>query len=126
VAQKKTNLDEGWKFHFGHTANPDKDFNYTTATLFSKSGAAVNTAIDPKFVDTTWTSVSVPHDWAVELPFENSENFDVQSHGYKPVGGFYPETSIGWYRKHFSVEKKTKTTVSKFNLTESIAMLPFG
>ncbi|MFM6953953.1 MAG: beta-galactosidase GalA, partial [Sphingobacteriaceae bacterium] len=40
-----------------------------------------------------------------ELPFRNSENFDVQSHGYKPVGGFYPETSIGWYRKHISIAK---------------------
>jgi beta-galactosidase len=104
-AQKKINLDEGWKFHFGHAANPDKDFNYSTATIFSKSGAAVNTAIDSKFIDTTWTSVNLPHDWAVDLPFQNSDNFDVQSHGYKPVGGFYPETSIGWYRKHFSVTK---------------------
>ncbi len=105
-AQKKINFDEGWKFHFGHAANPDKDFNYSTATIFSKSGAAAKTAIDPKFADSTWTSVNVPHDWAVELPFENSPNFDVESHGYKPVGGFYPETSIGWYRKHFSVNKK--------------------
>ncbi len=104
-AQKKINLDEGWKFHFGHAANPDKDFNYSTATIFSKSGAAVNTAIDSKFIDTTWTSVNLPHDWAVDLPFQNSDNFDVQSHGYKPVGGFYPETSIGWYRKHFLVTK---------------------
>jgi beta-galactosidase len=30
----------------------------------------------------------------------------MDSHGYKPVGGAYPETSIGWYRKHFSVDKK--------------------
>jgi len=104
-AQKKINLDEGWKFHFGNAANPDKDFNYSTATIFSKSGAAPNTAIDPKFVDSTWTSINVPHDWAVDLPFENSSSFDVESHGYKPVGGFYPETSIGWYRKHFSVAK---------------------
>lgn len=104
-AQKKINLDEGWKFHFGHAANPDKDFNYSRATIFSKSGAAVNTAIDSKFIDTTWTSVNLPHDWAVDLPFQNSDNFDVQSHGYKPVGGFYPETSIGWYRKHFLVTK---------------------
>ncbi|WP_395064195.1 beta-galactosidase GalA [Flavobacterium sp.] len=104
-AQKKINLNEDWKFHFGHAANPDKDFNYSTATIFSKSGAAVNTAIDSKFIDTTWTSVNLPHDWAVDLPFQNSDNFDVQSHGYKPVGGFYPETSIGWYRKHFLVTK---------------------
>jgi beta-galactosidase len=105
-AQKKLNFDEGWKFHFGHAANPDKDFNYSTATIFSKSGGAAKTAIDPKFIDSTWTSVNVPHDWAVELPFENSPSFDVESHGYKPIGGYYPETSIGWYRKHFSVDKK--------------------
>jgi beta-galactosidase len=105
-AQKKINFDEGWKFHFGHAANPDKDFNYSTATIFSKSGGAAKTAIDPKFVDSTWTTVTLPHDWAVDLPFENSPSFDVESHGYKPVGGYYPETSIGWYRKHFSIDKK--------------------
>ncbi|MGV3698110.1 beta-galactosidase GalA [Flavobacterium sp.] len=105
-AQKKINFDEGWKFHFGHAANPDKDFNYSTATIYSKSGGAAKTAIDSKFVDSTWTDVNLPHDWAVELPFENSPSFDVESHGYKPVGGLYPETSIGWYRKRFSVDKK--------------------
>jgi beta-galactosidase len=104
-AQTKINFDEGWKFHFGNSANPDKDFNYSTATIYSKAGGAAKTAIDAKFVDTTWTNVTLPHDWAVELPFENSASFDVESHGYKPVGGFYPETSIGWYRKHFNIEK---------------------
>ena len=28
------------------------------------------------------------------------------AHGYKPVGGLFPETSIGWYRKHFLVDRK--------------------
>lgn len=108
TAQKKTNLDEDWRFHFGHAANAKEDFNYSIATLFSKSGAAVNTAIDTKFVDSTWTKINLPHDWAVELPFVQSENFDVVSHGFKPVGGLYPETSIGWYRKRFSVSKNDK------------------
>ena len=27
------------------------------------------------------------------------------SHGYKPVGGLFPETSIGWYRKHFTIAR---------------------
>ena len=39
----------------------------------------------------------------VELPFVNIQNSDVESHGYKPVGGLFPETSIGWYRKHFTL-----------------------
>ena len=102
-AQQHINMDEGWKFHFGHAANPEKDFNYGIANIFSKSGAASHTAIDPAFNDNTWRSLNLPHDWAVELPFVNSNSFDVESHGYKPVGGLFPETSIGWYRKHFVV-----------------------
>ena len=39
----------------------------------------------------------------VELPFTYSTSDDVESHGYKPVGGLFPETSIGWYRKHFTI-----------------------
>ncbi len=104
-AQQRINFDEGWKFHFGNAADPAKDFNYSIATIFSKSGAAPNTAIDPKFSDGEWRQLNLPHDWAVELPFVNSPNFDVQSHGYKPVGGLYPETSIGWYRKHFTAAR---------------------
>jgi beta-galactosidase len=102
-AQRHINIDEGWKFHFGHAANPEKDFNYSIATIFSKSGGAQRTAVDPRFNDKDWTTVDLPHDWAVELPFVNVKNADVESHGYKPVGGLFPETSIGWYRKHFTV-----------------------
>ena len=29
----------------------------------------------------------------------------MESHGYKPVGGLFPETSIGWYRKHFNIAR---------------------
>jgi len=103
--RKHINLDEGWTFSFGHAANAAKDFNYSIATIFSKSGAAPLTCIDPKYNDSSWRKLNVPHDWAVELPFVNVDNFDVQSHGYKPVGGLFPETSIGWYRKKFTVNK---------------------
>ncbi len=96
-------LDDDWKFSLGHAANPDKDFNYSQATIFTKSGGAMGTAIDPRFADSNWRTVQLPHDWAVELPFVNHPSFDVQSHGYKPVGGHFPESSIGWYRKHFRV-----------------------
>lgn len=107
-SQKRTSLNDDWRFHFGHAANAEKDFNYSIATIFSKSGGAAKTAIDPKFVDTTWTKVQLPHDWAVKLPFVYSDNFDVVSHGFKPVGGLYPETSIGWYRKRFQVSNNSK------------------
>lgn len=103
--RQQLNFDADWKFQFGNAANAEKDFNYTIATIFSKSGGAANTAIDPKFDDSKWRQLNLPHDWAVELPFVYKDNFDVMAHGYKPVGGLFPETSIGWYRKHFTVAK---------------------
>ncbi len=105
ASRQRINLDKNWKFHFGHAANPEKDFNYSIATIFSKSGGAARTAIEPRFKDSTWRTLDLPHDWAVELPFVNIDNRDVESHGYKPVGGLFPETSIGWYRKHFTIAR---------------------
>ena len=103
--RKTTNLDDGWKFALGNAAAPEKDFNYGIANIFSKSGNAAGTAIDPTFKDSSWRLVNLPHDWAVELPFVKVNNFDVMAHGYKPVGGLFPATSIGWYRKHFVIAK---------------------
>jgi len=103
--RKKIDFDEGWKFHFGHAADPARDFNYGLTTIFSKTGNAPGTAIDPRFNDADWRSLDLPHDWAVELPFADVKNDDLMSHGYKAVGGLFPETSIGWYRKHFAVAR---------------------
>lgn len=101
---EKINFDENWKFHFGNASDPAKDFNYGVATTFSKTGKTDNTPMGNKFDDSQWRDLDLPHDWAVELPFVNSENKDVMAHGYKPVGGLFPETSIGWYRKTFRVD----------------------
>ena len=125
--QKHISFDENWKFHFGHAADPAKDFNYGITAIFSKSGKTDNTALAIKFNDSSWRQLNLPHDWAVELPFENSSSFDVQSHGYKPVGGLYPQTSIGWYRKHFSIaKKKIPANDFKFSLMACFVMPIFG
>jgi beta-galactosidase len=101
--RKKINFDDDWRFHFGHAADPVKDFNYGLSAIFSKSGKTDNTALGLQFNDSGWRKLNLPHDWAVELPFVNHKDFDVMAHGYKPVGGRFPETSIGWYRKKFSL-----------------------
>src|SRR5688572_13859376 len=90
--RQRINLDEDWRFHLGHAGDPVKDFNYSIATIFSKSGGAAGTAIDPRFKDSAWRKLNLPHDWAIELPFVNSSSFDVMAHGYKPVGGLFPAT----------------------------------
>ncbi len=103
VKRERINFDEGWRFHLGNASDPSKDFNYGIANIFAKSGKSEGTAIDPKFDDKQWRSIDIPHDWAVELSFQNSSNFDLMSHGYKAIGAGYPENSIGWYRKEFLI-----------------------
>ena len=110
----RLNFDRDWKFHFGHAANAEKDFNYTISNIFSKSSVAPNTAIPVNFDDSKWRKLDIPHDWVVELPFAYKNNFDVMAHGYKPVGGLFPENSIGWYRKHFTIARTD--TGSRFQL----------
>lgn len=103
--QQKISLDADWKFHFGNSALPALDFDYGSTLLLHKSNVYEPTIVSPKYQDSTWRSLNVPHDWVVELPFVSSTTHEMDSHGYKPVGGLYPETSIGWYRKHFTVDK---------------------
>ena len=93
-------LDFGWKFTFGHGSDPARDLG------FGKNLEDFAKTADFKFAqvgydDSKWRALNLPHDWAVELPFVRDEA--LQSHGYKPLGRRYPETSVGWYRKEFEI-----------------------
>ncbi|MFT4153793.1 beta-galactosidase GalA [Parafilimonas sp.] len=104
ITRQEQKIDEAWKFHLGNAANPSLDFNYgINETSFSKSGAADGMAYGLKFNDAAWSEVQLPHDWAVALPFDYMKNEDQDAHGYKAIGGNYPQNSIGWYRKEFTV-----------------------
>jgi beta-galactosidase len=93
-------FDFGWKFQFGNNADPAHDLNFGRGQGdFSKTGD-FGFAME-KFDDSKWRSVNLPHDWAVELPFVNDD--EQKSHGYKPLGRRYPETSVGWYRREFDI-----------------------
>jgi beta-galactosidase len=93
-------MDFGWKFSFGHANDPARDFGFgKDQGDFAKSGEFKFST--EKFDDAKWRSLNLPHDWAVELPFVHDD--DLQSHGYKPVGRKYPETSVGWYRRTFDI-----------------------
>lgn len=99
--QKPQLLNDGWKFHLGHATDHSKDFNYGTAVLYAKTNENFGTCLMADFDDSNWETVQLPHDWVVALPFVKSDNPNIKSHGYKPVGGLYPQNSIGWYRKKF-------------------------
>jgi beta-galactosidase len=96
-------FDFGWKFFQGHANDPSRDLGFGTGQGdFAKSGEFwFSTA---KFDDSKWRDLNLPHDWAVELPFVRDE--EQNSHGYKPLGRRYPETSVGWYRRTFDIPKE--------------------
>ncbi|MBM4163585.1 MAG: hypothetical protein FJ222_03975 [Lentisphaerae bacterium] len=90
--RQRLSLDEGWRFAFGHAADPTLDFAFgSDHQIFSKTGNS-NGVLSPKFDDTAWRLLDLPHDWAVELPFDESAIFH---HGFKPVGRGSPATTIG-------------------------------
>ncbi len=96
-------LDFGWKFFQGHACDPARDLGFgKDQGDFAKSGD-FDFATE-KFDDSKWRSLNLPHDWAVELPFVHDDQ--LMSHGYKPLGRSYPETSVGWYRRVFAIPKQ--------------------
>jgi len=84
-------LDAGWKFHLGD--------DWPNALRLDKAGSSGGPASE-KFNDNSWRSIDLPHDWAIELPFDRAAD---TSHGFRAVGpGFY-KNSIGWYRRTFEL-----------------------
>ncbi len=96
-------LDKGWKFSLGHAGDPKKDFGCGTEyfNYLTKASSIHNEGpYSLKFDDTKWQDVQLPHDWVTTLPYAAEAS---HSHGYKTVGWKYPESSVGWYRKQFTI-----------------------
>ena len=85
--------DAGWRFHLGDKWGP--------AQNLAKAGSGYGPA-SPEFSDASWRRVDLPHDWAVELPFDRRA--DAQ-HGFKALGEGFPQNSVGWYRRTFELPK---------------------
>jgi beta-galactosidase len=94
-------MDFGWRFAFGHPFDTNKDFNNGTGyfSYLSKTGYGDGAAA-PGFDDRAWRKLDLPHDWAVEQPVAESASY---SHGFKAIGRKFPDASVGWYRKTFSI-----------------------
>jgi beta-galactosidase len=97
-------LDRGWRFALGHAANPALDFEFTRDRGLVKAGEARGAA-GVKFDDSKWRTVDLPHDWAVELPFDPHGDKELCDHGFLSVGPDHPESSVAWYRRTFDVAK---------------------
>lgn len=55
-------MDSDWKFHLGD--------DWPNALRLDKAGASGGPAA-ASFGDASWRVVTLPHDWAVELPFDS-------------------------------------------------------
>jgi beta-galactosidase len=90
--RERLSLDRGWLFHEGDIPFPvviGHQASYDNAKAGSSSGAA-----SPEYDDSSWKQVDLPHDWAVEQPFDPKANI---SQGYRARG-------MGWYRKYFRLD----------------------
>ncbi len=74
--ERKLNFDEDWSFHKGEAAGAEQ----------------------PGFNDSSWRKLRLPHDWAIEGPFDPKIN---------PDEGSLPYFGTGWYRKRFSLSGQT-------------------
>ncbi len=82
-SRKQTDFNENWKFTKGNPEN----------------AATVN------FDDSSWETVTVPHDWAISGPFNEAEP------GFT---GKLPWKGEGWYRKKFMVDAADKGKIIYF------------
>ncbi len=101
AARERLLMDFGWRFALGHAWDTDNDFNHGTGyfSFYTKTGFGDGPAA-PEFDDRSWRKLDLPHDWAVELPFDRAGG---HSHGYIAIGRNFPENSTGWYRKSFFI-----------------------
>ncbi len=108
-------LDEGWKF-----INEDVD----NASL-------------PDFDDRSWETVSVPHDWAIDKPFDLSIDYEVlrEDTNWKMGlrfrtgnSGALPTVGVAWYRKlvYLPTEDKGKRISIEFDGAMSNAQVFFN
>jgi len=89
--RERLRLDADWRFHLGNEWGGGQNL--------AKAGAGLGPA-SVVFGDGSWRRVDLPHDWAVELPFDPKAD---ASHGFKPLGDAFPSTSVAWYRRTFAL-----------------------
>jgi beta-galactosidase len=98
--REQLSLDANWKFHLGDVpldsfpggqgiALYGADITHSGAKAGHVWGAAAR-----GFDDRNWRQVNLPHDWAVEQPFDPKA---LKQQGYRQRG-------IGWYRRAFKLD----------------------
>ncbi len=101
MVRERLLMDFDWKFAFGHATDVSKDFNHATGQFSYLAKAGLGSGASARdFDDRGWRQLDLPHDWAAALPISNRSH---KSHSFRTLGRNFPDTSVGWYRKTFSV-----------------------
>jgi beta-galactosidase len=126
IERQRLLLDDGWRFTLNDAPDAGTIFDFPEAHDLSKArpadiaaepaleaawpdAAAINLGanvsfVQPGFDDSQWRLLDLPHDWVVELPFD--QRGDV-NHGFKAIGPKIGNT-IGWYRRSFNLPAEDK------------------
>ena len=128
AARDRILLDAGWRFQLGDPTDVTTDltfypeipylprlYNFEFSALYSETYMETNrpdpivthagenvSFVQTNYDDSAWRfSLNLPHDWAVELPFDQNA---AEDHGYKSgiIGSTSPNT-IAWYRHTFTL-----------------------
>ena len=101
--RERISLDRGFRFALGHATDLERDFGHGVGYFsdLAKAGYGDGPA-DPHFDDRGFRVLDLPHDWAVELPFDAKGG---HSHGYKALGRGFPENNVGWYRRELEISE---------------------
>ena len=79
-------------FAIGSVPAAERRASFNDHWLFLKGDAA--DAANSAFDDSSWRKLDLPHDWAIEGPFDSK---------YSPNTGGLPIFGVAWYRKHFTI-----------------------
>ncbi len=77
AGERRASFDLGWRFQKGELPGAER----------------------PGFDDAAWRALDLPHDWAIEGPFDPK---------ISPHVGSLPSFGVAWYRKRFSVPESAK------------------
>jgi len=91
AARERLLMDFGWKFYLGN--------DWGIGHSLTKAGTGMGPA-SVAYSDASWRKINLPHDWAIELPFDRKAD---GSHGFRAVGAAFPQNSVAWYRRTFDL-----------------------
>jgi beta-galactosidase len=104
--RERLSFNAGWRFTRGDPADAGDTLKYAKVKPYllranvpsARPGEKVS-YVQPRFDDSGWRRLDLPHDWGIEGPFKQE---------YDSNTGKLPWWGVGWYRKHFTVPAADK------------------